>query len=98
MRIMGRVNVYIPDDLAEEAKAAGLNISGLTQEAIRSALAKNRMRDWLASLPLSGSSTIPQDVVEAALAGAKDEIEGRDRKHWDEVLEGMAAEQEASDG
>jgi len=36
---MSRVNVYLPDDLAEKAKKAGLNISSLTQDAIRSSLA-----------------------------------------------------------
>ncbi len=32
---MAQVTVYLPDDLREQAKAAGLNISGLAQEAIR---------------------------------------------------------------
>jgi post-segregation antitoxin (ccd killing protein) len=36
------VNVYLPDDLAERAKAAGVNISALTQDVIRSALAARR--------------------------------------------------------
>ncbi len=30
---MARVNVYVPDELAEKAKVAGLNVSSLTQEA-----------------------------------------------------------------
>jgi post-segregation antitoxin (ccd killing protein) len=35
---VARVNVYLPDDLAQRAKAAGLSISAVTQNALRSAL------------------------------------------------------------
>ena len=44
---MARVNVYLPDNLATEAKAAGLNVSSLTQEALRSALTVDRVDEWL---------------------------------------------------
>jgi post-segregation antitoxin (ccd killing protein) len=54
---MARVNIYLPDDLAREAKAAGLNISGIAQEALRTALASRRVAAWLddiARLPPTG--------------------------------------------
>ena len=35
---MVRVNVYLPDDLAEQARIADLNVSRLAQDAIRLAL------------------------------------------------------------
>lgn len=35
---MPRVNVYLPEELAVEAKAAGLQVSELTQAAIRAEL------------------------------------------------------------
>lgn len=44
---MARVNVYLPDELAEEARGADLNVSALTQEAIRGALAARRTDAWL---------------------------------------------------
>ena len=44
---MARVNVYLPDDLAAEAKEAGLNVSNLTQKALRSTLAGIRVDEWL---------------------------------------------------
>ena len=39
---MARVNIYLPNGLAEEAKAAGLNISGIAQAALRAELAAHR--------------------------------------------------------
>ena len=40
---MARVNVYLPDDLAAEVRASGLNVSQVTQEALRAALGPMRM-------------------------------------------------------
>ncbi len=74
---MARVNVYLPDDLAAEAKQAGLNVSSLTQEALRGALAASQLDDWLDRVTRSRSLGIDRHAVAAAVAGAKDEIEGR---------------------
>jgi post-segregation antitoxin (ccd killing protein) len=71
---MARVNVYLPDELAESARAAGLNISGITQEAIRSALAGAETDHWLARLERLPRSTIDHDLVIAALDDARDEF------------------------
>ncbi len=54
---MARVNVYLPDDLADEARRSGLNISNVTQEALRRELAGHRTSEWLAEvrrLPRAG--------------------------------------------
>jgi post-segregation antitoxin (ccd killing protein) len=72
---MPRVNVYLPDDLAEEAKKAGLNISSLTQAAIRSSLAAQTLKRWqqqVSKLPSAGVSHA--NVIEA-VKSAKDELE-----------------------
>ena len=74
---MARVNIYLPDELADEARKAGLNVSGLTQQAIQAALAAHRVDDWLdgvASLPPLG---IDERAVAEAVAAAKDEIASR---------------------
>jgi RNase P/RNase MRP subunit p30 len=74
---MTRVNVYLPDDLAARARAAGLNVSGLTQEAIRQALAVTRVDAWLdglADLPPLG---IGHEAVMAAVEEAKGDLETR---------------------
>jgi post-segregation antitoxin (ccd killing protein) len=73
---MARVNVYLPDDLAAEAKAAGLNVSNLTQEALRSALAADRVDEWLDDIAAMRPLGINHRVVAAAVTSAKDELEG----------------------
>lgn len=47
---MARLNVYLPDELAAQAKAAGLNLSAVTQDAVRRSLSARSTDAWLASL------------------------------------------------
>ena len=47
---MARVNIYLPDDLADAARARELNVSMICREAIRDALGAARRRAWLAAL------------------------------------------------
>ncbi len=74
---MARVNVYLPDDLAAEAKAAGLNVSNLTQEALRSALAASQVDDWLDDIATMRPLGISHRSVVDAVASAKDDLEYR---------------------
>ncbi|WP_423917185.1 type II toxin-antitoxin system CcdA family antitoxin [Candidatus Poriferisodalis sp.] len=72
---MARVNVYLPDDLAANARAADLNVSGLAQAAIQRALDDHSLDLWLdevAALPPTG---IDEATAHAAVAAAKDELE-----------------------
>lgn len=64
---MSRLNVWVPDDLAEQAKAAQLNVSALTQAAIREELARHATDAWLDTLPT------PRGVAHSAAAQALDE-------------------------
>ena len=73
---MSRVNVYLPDDLAEEAKKADLKISSLTQEAIRSALAAQTLTRWQQQLSEVDSPGVSHAEVIVAVNAAKDELEG----------------------
>jgi hypothetical protein len=65
---MARVNIYLPDDLARRAREAGLNVSGVAQEAIESQLRIRAVNDWLASLrarpPLEGPRLSNEELVE----------------------------------
>lgn len=70
---MARLNVYVPDDLAQAAREAGLNISGLTQSALRNALARHATNAWLGSLSLTGNGATHEQVLEA-LDAARDEF------------------------
>jgi post-segregation antitoxin (ccd killing protein) len=71
---MARVNVYLPDDLAQQARAAGLNISGVTQEALRSALAGGETDRWLQRLEALPRLGVPHERVMAALDDARAEF------------------------
>lgn len=71
---MARVNVYLPDDLAARARAAGLNVSGLTREAVEAALAARRVDAWLEDIGSSTPLGVDQQAIDAAIADAKDEF------------------------
>lgn len=73
---MARLNVYVPDDLAERARARGLNISALTQAAISAELERNATDAWLDGLS-TRTRTIRHDTALAALGAARDESESR---------------------
>ena len=74
---MARLNVYVPDGWAEEAKSAGLNVSALTQDAIRATLAAGSTDAWLAALPNSPARTATHDAVLDALDAARAEMPTR---------------------
>lgn len=74
---MSRVNVYLPDDLAAQAKAAGLNVSRLTQDALRQALAARRVDNWLDDVASMSPLDVSHDQVLEAVSGAKDDLEHR---------------------
>jgi post-segregation antitoxin (ccd killing protein) len=71
---MARMNVYLPDDLAERVKRAELNVSRITQDAIRRALAGTGTDGWLERV----RSLDPTDVTHARalqeVASARDEF------------------------
>ncbi len=48
---MARLNVYVPDELAERARRAGLNISALAQAAIMAKLDQQATSAWLDAVP-----------------------------------------------
>lgn len=71
---MASVNVYLPDDLADEVKRAELNVSRITQEAVRAELAAAGATRWLhrvASLP---STQADHDRALAAVKDARTEF------------------------
>lgn len=69
---MPRVNIYLPEDLAAAVRAAGINLSSLTQEAIRLELAGRTTDAWLATLD-PGPSPVSHDDALAALDAAREE-------------------------
>ncbi len=71
---MARVNVYLPDDLAERARSAGLSISAITQEALRVALSASDTDRWLDHLEGLPSHDVSHESVIRALDAARDEF------------------------
>lgn len=71
---IARVNVYLPDELAERARAAGVNISGVTQDALKTALAAADADRWLDGLERLPSSDVAHERVMQAIDHARDEL------------------------
>lgn len=80
---MARINVYLPGELAERARARGLNVSALTQAAISAELENSATDAWLSGLAVRRTAARHDDVlaaldaarVLAALDAARAEIE-----------------------
>lgn len=70
---MARVNVYLPEDLAERAKRADLNVSALAQDAVSRALGAQETNAWLAARTASASSSVAHDAALEALDAVRDE-------------------------
>ena len=73
MRI-ARVNVYLPDELADAARAADLNISNLTQDAIRRELQQTGIAEWVQAVLGLGSPRVNHAAVQKAVDAARDEL------------------------
>ena len=71
--VVTRLIVYLPDDLAAEAKKAGLNLSAVTQEAVRRSLAARSTGAWLATLEPAVSHRVTHHHVLDALDAGRDE-------------------------
>lgn len=72
---MARLNVYVPDDLAERARARGLNVSALTQAAISAELESSDTDVWLDTLTARSTTARHDDVIDA-IDAARDELGG----------------------
>ena len=71
---MARVNVYLPDDLAEQARDAGINVSSITQDALRRELSGRNTSAWLAQVRTLRPAGVSHDEAIAALYEVRDEI------------------------
>jgi len=73
---MARINVYVPDDLADAARSAELNVSAITQDAIRTVLSAKSAAAWLDSLSSLEPVHVSSDAGRRALDEARDELWG----------------------
>ena len=73
---MARINVYLPDDLADAAHAADLNISSLTQAAIRRELERTELQEWIQVVSRRPQTGVSHDAVHEAVNAAREEFGG----------------------
>lgn len=68
---MARVNVYLPDELAQEWRAADLdiNVSRITQIALERELERWRTRIWLHRVTVERGWNVSHQEVLAAVRG-----------------------------
>ena len=71
---MARINVYLPDDLARQARAAGMSVSNLTQAALRRELAARGSAEWLKRLGRLPAGKVTHEQVLSALDAAREEF------------------------
>lgn len=71
---MARVNVYLPDELAQRARSAGLNISKVAQQALSDNLAQNETDRWLDRLEGLPRADISHERVIQAIDDARNEL------------------------
>lgn len=73
---MTRVNVYLPDDLADEVKRAELNVSRITQEAVRAELAAAGATRWLNRVASLSPTEAGHQAALEAVKDARTELGG----------------------
>ncbi len=72
--VVTRLNVYLPDELAAQAREAGLNLSAVTQEAVKRTLAGRSTDAWLATVAtVASAQRVAHDRALDALDAARDE-------------------------
>lgn len=80
---MARVNIYLPDDLARRAREAGVNVSGIAQEALERELRVNATNDWLA---LASELPRTRSIPDAELVQIMDEVRAQSGRAADQHL------------
>jgi post-segregation antitoxin (ccd killing protein) len=71
---MARVNIYLPDELAQRARSAGLNISKVAREALSYNLVQSDSDRWLDRLEGLSRTDISHRRVIEAIDGARAEL------------------------
>lgn len=72
---MARINVYLPDTLANDAREADLNVSALAQEAVGRALDARRTDAWIDAVLEMKGPEVDIAAVLAAVRAARDDLE-----------------------
>jgi len=71
---MARVNVYLSDDLAAQVRDADVNVSAVTQEALRRELDARRTDSWLEAVARLRPINLESEIVMEALEAGRGEF------------------------
>jgi post-segregation antitoxin (ccd killing protein) len=69
--LYGEIERLPPGRLAERARAVGLNISGLAQDAVAAELDRRLLRTWLDALPDRHGTVSHDDVISVLDSGRR---------------------------
>jgi post-segregation antitoxin (ccd killing protein) len=72
---MARVNIYLPDDLADASRGAGLSVSTIAQAALRQALVSRSTDEWLDRVARLQPARVTHREAMAALEAARSELD-----------------------
>jgi post-segregation antitoxin (ccd killing protein) len=64
---MARISVYLPDEVAADARAAGLNISKLTRVAVQRELTRSDGWLWLRRIAWERTDLVFHDAIVEAV-------------------------------
>ncbi|RJQ84073.1 type II toxin-antitoxin system CcdA family antitoxin [Amycolatopsis panacis] len=70
---MSRIEVYLPNELAERVRVAGLDVSAIVQHALFEALQRQATDAWLDALP-APRRKISHEAVMDAMDAARAEL------------------------
>lgn len=71
---MARVNIYLPDELADRARSAELNISAVARSALEDKLAALATNAWLDEVAKLEPTGVTHEQVMEALDTVRDEM------------------------
>jgi post-segregation antitoxin (ccd killing protein) len=62
---MARLNVYVPDELADRARSVKVNVSAVLQAALADELDRRATNAWLDALPPLGGRRSHETAIQA---------------------------------
>ncbi|GBE68090.1 antitoxin VapB3 [Mycobacterium sp. MFM001] len=62
---MARINVYVPDELADRVRSADVNVSAVVQAALADELDRRATNAWLEALPSLHGRRSHKEVIKA---------------------------------
>jgi post-segregation antitoxin (ccd killing protein) len=72
---MARVNIYLPDELAEQVREADINVSAVARSALENELAARATNAWIARIRALPRANVSHEQVIAALDAAREEYD-----------------------